>query len=135
MFQALIVAVVVASGLYPLPADITKADFEPLHEPKVIETRQVWVTSYSSSVDETDDTPFLTASGTETRDGVAATNMYPFGTKIRIPGHFGNKIFTVEDRMHPRKKNVVDVWMPSKQDAIVFGAHYTEIEIVEEVAE
>jgi 3D (Asp-Asp-Asp) domain-containing protein len=130
MIQALVIAAIVASGLYPLPADVSKANIQPIEEPTVIETHEVWVTAYSSSVDETDDTPFITASGTETRDGVAASNMFPIGTKIRVAGYFGNKIFTIEDRMNPRMKDVVDIWMPSKRDAIIFGVHHTEIDVV-----
>ncbi len=95
-------------------------------------TKKVWVTAYSSSPDETDDTPFITASGKFAQDGFAATNMLPFGTKIKIPELYGDKIFIIEDRMHERKQNVVDIWMPSKEKAILFGSHYTDIIIINE---
>lgn len=92
------------------------------------------VTAYSSSADETDNTPFITAMGTRTRDGIVATNILPFGTKVQIPDLFGKKVFTVEDRMAPRMKNVLDIWMPSKRAALRFGVQEAEVVIVEPVA-
>ena len=89
------------------------------------------VTAYSSSPDETDDTPFITAANTRTRDGVVATNAFPFGTKMRIPDHFGDKEFVVEDRMHRRYPNRLDVWFPTKAQALQFGIREAKIEIVE----
>ncbi len=93
--------------------------------------RKVWVTAYSSTPEETDDTPFITALGTSVREGIIATNMYPFGTRIRIPEFFGERTFIVEDRMHPRKKNFVDIWMPTKQDAKNFGIAFTDIVVLD----
>ena len=90
----------------------------------------VWVTAYSSTPEETDDTPFVTAANTPVRDGIIAANFLPFGTKVRIPSLFGNKIFVVEDRMHPRKKNMIDIWMPTKGDALDFGVHRVEIAVL-----
>ncbi len=92
----------------------------------------VWVTAYSSSPDETDDTPFVTASGSTVRDGVAAANFLPIGSKFRIPKVFGDKVFTVEDRMNSRYNNVqiVDVWMGSKEQAIDFGKKPLKIELL-----
>lgn len=91
----------------------------------------VWVTAYSSTPEETDDTPFITASMTTVRDGIVAANFLPFGTKIMIPELFGDKIFVVEDRMHRRNHSSVDIWMPSKEAAKEFGITKTKIVIVE----
>lgn len=96
-------------------------------EPKKM---RVALTAYSSHPDETDATPFLTASGTKTRDGVIAANFLPFGTVVRIPELFGDKVFVVEDRMHRKFPNRVDIWMPSKREALIFGKAVSEIEIV-----
>ncbi len=98
--------------------------------PKPAPTKRVWLTAYSSSVDETDDTPFITASGKAVRDGIVATNGLAFGTKIKIPSVFGDKIFVVEDRMHRRKVGIVDIWMPSKKEALKFGAFKADIVIL-----
>lgn len=91
----------------------------------------MYVTAYSSSVDETDSTPHLTASGTRTRDGIVASNLFPLGTQIRIPELFGEKVLVVEDRMHERFTNRIDIWMPSKWSALYFGKKQAEVEIVE----
>lgn len=111
------------------------AEINTVTEPEntdVPETYRVWITAYTSSPEETDDTPFETASGSTTRDGIVAANFLQFGTKIKIPSEFGDKIFTVEDRMHRRKKNFIDVWMPTKKDAFRFGIRYAEIVVVDE---
>lgn len=97
-----------------------------------VKTRKAWITAYSSTPDQTDDTPFTTASGSHVRDGIVATNFLPFGTRVRIPGLFGEKVFVVEDRMHARMKNGMDVWMPTREQAITFGSAYADIEIVDE---
>ena len=97
----------------------------------VLEVREVWITAYSSTPEETDDTPFITASGTSVRDGVLATNLLPFGTEVMIPANFGDKVFTVEDRMHQRKTNNVDVWMASRSEALQFGRKYATIVVLE----
>lgn len=99
-------------------------------EAEALQSQKVWITAYSSTPEETDDTPFITAMGTKVRDGIIATNILPFGTKVKIPELFGNKVFVVEDRMHSRKKNNVDIWMESKQDALEFGIAYSDIIIL-----
>ncbi len=99
---------------------------------EVEKTLTVWVTAYSSTPEETDDTPFITAWNTEVRDGIVATNMLPFGAKVRIPELFGDKVFTVEDRMHRRKTDFVDIWMETKTEALEFGISRTYIEVLSE---
>jgi len=91
---------------------------------------QVMVTAYSSTPWQTDSTPFITAAGTSVRDGIVATNILPFGTKIKIPRIYGDKIFVVEDRMHPRKHYYIDIWFPSYWQAKNFGVKETYIEIL-----
>jgi 3D (Asp-Asp-Asp) domain-containing protein len=85
------------------------------------------VTAYASVPNETDDTPFITADGTHTGDGVVASNLLPFGTRIQIPALFGNKIFVVHDRMSQRIKNTIDIWMPTVAQAVIFGAEHASI--------
>lgn len=107
-------------------------------EIKVLKTYTVRATGYSSTPDQTDSTPFITASGTYVRDGIIAANVYangrriPFGTLVRIPEVYGDKIFVVEDRMHARYKNNIDIWFPERQLAREFGSKKVMIEIVEE---
>ncbi|MBI2042065.1 MAG: 3D domain-containing protein [Candidatus Nealsonbacteria bacterium] len=102
-----------------------------LPEPKIIKTVKVVVTAYSSSVFETDDTPTITASNTEVRDGIIANNLLPFGTKVRLPELYGDKIFVVEDRMNRRKGSYhFDIWFPSYREAKNFGAQNTYLEVL-----
>lgn len=97
----------------------------------VVKVYETYVTAYSSSVDETDNTPFLTASGELVRDGIVAANFLPFGTKIRIPEVFGNKIFVVKDRMAKKHADKIDVWLESKELAKTFGKKKLIVEVVE----
>lgn len=98
---------------------------------KVISKKKVLITAYSSTPDQTDSTPFITAANTHVHDGIIASNFLPFGTKVRIPAMFQGKIFTVEDRMKSDTK--VDIWFSSRQEAMNFGARVLEIEIVEKL--
>ncbi len=98
-----------------------------------VKTVKMLVTAYSSTPDQTDDTPFLTASGKHVADGIIANNKLPFGTKVKIPELYGDKIFTVEDRMHARMgNNHLDIWFPQYSQAKNFGAKYdVSVEILE----
>tara|TARA_Y100000310_G_scaffold159563_1_gene159129 strand:- start:1038 stop:1523 length:486 start_codon:yes stop_codon:yes gene_type:complete len=98
---------------------------------KVVRRVNVVVTAYSSTPEQTDDTPFITASGTPVREGIVAANFLPMGTKIKLPDLYGDKIFVVEDRMHPRKNYMVDIWFASFQEAKEFGAKLTYVEVLE----
>lgn len=98
---------------------------------KVVRTIPVVVTAYSSTPEQTDDTPFITASGTKVREGIVAANFVPMGTKIKLPDLYGDKIFVVEDRMHPRKHYMVDIWFASYTEAKAFGAKLTYVEVLE----
>jgi 3D (Asp-Asp-Asp) domain-containing protein len=90
------------------------------------------VTAYSSTPWETDEDPHITASGKIVRDGIVANNLLPFGTKIKIPEIFGDKIFVVEDRMSFEKSNYqFDVWFEDYFEALKFGTKKTYVEILE----
>lgn len=93
-------------------------------------THKTWVTAYTSRPEETDDTPFITASGNYVYDGVVAANFLPLGTRIRIPQHFGDRVFRVEDRMHERFDKTIDIWFEDLDDAKKFGKRYATIEIL-----
>jgi 3D (Asp-Asp-Asp) domain-containing protein len=100
--------------------------------PKILREIKVIITAYSSTTWETDDTPFITASGTQVREGIVANNSLPIGTKIRIPELYGDKIFVVEDRMNWEKgKYHIDIWFPDYWQALDFGTKRTYIEVLE----
>ena len=99
---------------------------------EVVEKIKMVITAYSSTPEQTDSTPFITASGKNVADGIVANNMLPFGSKIRIPEVYGDKIFVVEDRMNQRKgKYHLDIWFPEYSQAKNFGAKITYIEVLE----
>lgn len=90
----------------------------------------VSVSAYSSTPDQTDDSPFITANGTYVHDGIVATNFLPFGTAIKIPEMFGDKVFVVTDRMNRRYATNVDVWMADRMSALQFGRRTLTIEVL-----
>jgi len=96
--------------------------------PRLIE---VDLTAYSSTEDQTDSTPFIAASGKHVYDGMVAANFLPFGTKIKIPSIFGDRIFTVDDRMNRRYQERVDIWFIDRESAIKFGIQRAVIEIID----
>jgi len=91
---------------------------------------KVSVSAYSSTVDQTDSSPFITAAGTFVHDGIVAANFLPIGTAIKIPAVFGDKIFVVEDRMNSRYWHNVDIWFPDRESAINFGRKNLQIEVL-----
>jgi 3D (Asp-Asp-Asp) domain-containing protein len=101
-------------------------------DPITIKKVKVVVTAYSSTTWQTDDTPFITASGASVEDGIVANNLFPFGTEIKIPELYGDKIFVIEDRMNQRKGYYhVDIWFPEYEQAKEFGSKTTYIEVFE----
>ena len=98
---------------------------------RVVKTINTIITAYSSTPGQTDDSPFTTASNKNVRDGIVANNYLPFGTKIRIPELYGDKIFIVEDRMSWKKSNYhFDIWLPDYEQALIFGSERTYVEIL-----
>ncbi len=97
--------------------------------------RVMWVTvtAYSSTPDQTDSTPCITADGfnvcEHNQENVIAANFLRFGTMVKMPEEFGDRIFTVHDRMNPRYQERVDIWMKSREAAKQFGVKRVKIEI------
>ncbi len=146
MINFIVTALVAATSLTASPVSVTNADVKIDNkiavveqapqlraQPRIADVREVrtmYVTAYSSTPEETDDTPFITASGATVHDGIVATNELPLKTKIRIPALYGDKVFIVEDRMNERMKNKVDIWMATKEQAIRFGIKRVEIHVL-----
>jgi 3D (Asp-Asp-Asp) domain-containing protein len=121
------VAVVVntITGSLPASADL-KVEYSGIFE----------LTAYSSDVAQCDGNPCRTASGFDLcqyriEDTVAA-NFLPFGTKIRIPELFGDRIFIVRDRMNSKYDNRIDIWFNDRENAIKFGLKLAKVEILAE---
>ena len=109
----------------PAPKD------RPAPDVTIKKTMTLKASAYSSTVDQTDGDPFTTANGTRVADGIIAMNGVPFGTKIRIPDYFGDKVFTVTDRMNAKWGSTrIDIWMPTRAQAIQWGVRTVTINIV-----
>jgi 3D (Asp-Asp-Asp) domain-containing protein len=107
-------------------------------------------TAYNSLAAQTDSTPFVTATGARTRFGVVALSRdllrrIPYGSIVRIEdlGNWANGRgrgaynrmlsgvnFIVEDTMNARKRNTVDVWMPTRRAAIQWGARQIRVTVI-----
>jgi len=114
--------------------EVTDAETEPAHlvrasDKQPVKVIYVTVTAYSSTPDQTDDSPFITANGTWVHDGTLAANFLRFGTKVRLPDYSGDKVYVVEDRMNQRYTYRADIWMESREAAKQFGVKYLKIEI------
>lgn len=133
--------------LFPLPTladlkQITPKDTIINHLPEnndreysVKYSKYTTITAYNSLPGQTDSTPCITANGFNVcshgiEDTVAANFLY-FGTKIKIPDIFGDRIFTVRDRMNERYTNRVDIWMIDRDDALKLGKRLAKIEVLE----
>ncbi|WP_456446232.1 3D domain-containing protein [Deinococcota bacterium DY0809b] len=109
-------------------------------------------TAYTSSVRETDSTPFVTATGARTRFGIIAVSRdllgsdLPYGSKVKIEdlgewrtgrgkGRFDamlkDVVFVVEDTMHKRKRQQIDVWMPDRSLALKWGVRRVRITVLQ----
>ena len=102
---------------------------------KVLSSSTHTMTAYNSDPAQTDDTPCITANGfnvcTHGQEDTIAANFLKFGTKVRIPELYGDRIFVVRDRMNKRYSDRVDIWMKEKTDARKFGVKVARIEVVE----
>ena len=96
-----------------------------------VAVRYMTLSAYNSMENQTDGSPYSTAIGSLTRDGVVASNNLPIGTRVRFPDYFGDKEFRVEDRMNTRYQNNIDIWMEDYKEAVKFGRRYAKIEVVE----
>ncbi len=90
---------------------------------------EVDVTGYSSSRDQCDDDPFITAANTQVRDGIVALSRdllrrynpdapFDWGDKVHIEG-VGE--FVVEDSMNARYRHRADIWFPNRSSAANWG--------------
>ncbi len=115
-----------------LPSAPTKLGLRPADRevPDKVVAKAV-ITAYTSTPGQTDDTPFIAASGKRVHDGMIAANGLPFGTRVKIPAVYGEKVFIVEDRMNSRYGyGRFDVWLDmSRAEARKFGVKRVMVEI------
>ncbi len=113
---------------------------------------QLRATAYNSLVSQTDSTPFITATGARTRFGVVAVSRdllgtdLPYGSLVRLKdlgGFYTGRgagayqavldaqgLFVVEDTMHQRKSQQLDVWFAEHAAAVNWGVRRVEVELV-----
>lgn len=99
----------------------------------ITKTVKMVITAYTDIPELTDDTPQITASNKQVKYGMVATNIFKFGTKVRIPKVYGDEIFVVEDRMNSKYngKSYLDIFLPTYKEAKNFGFEITEVQILE----
>lgn len=100
-------------------------------------THSVVATAYSSTPDQTDSDPCTTANGfnvcKHNRENVIAANYLAFGTRVRLPELYGDRVFVVQDRMNARYGNGrIDLWMKTRGAAKQFGVKRTTLEVVDD---
>ena len=92
------------------------------------------ITAYNSEAGQCEGNPCITASGFNVCEhgieDTVAVNFLKFGTKIKIPDLFGDRVFVVRDRMNKKHDNRIDVWMLDKTTAKNFGSRITKIEVL-----
>jgi 3D (Asp-Asp-Asp) domain-containing protein len=126
------VNIILSFVLFILPMEINMMEREIEMEIKGIEPDIVTVTTYSPTVEQTDSTPLITASGFEInptnpkRHRIIAVsrdlkNKYKFGKKVRITG-IGklSGTYTIRDVMNKRYKKRVDILIGENDKQISF---------------
>ncbi|MDA0699951.1 MAG: hypothetical protein O3A02_01920 [bacterium] len=112
---------------------------------------KVRATAYNSMVSQTNAQPFITATGQRTAWGIIAVSRdllgydLPYGSLVRLRDlgsfHTGRgagayqsllegTLFVVEDTMHPRKSNQVDLWFADYASAVAWGVRHLDVELV-----
>lgn len=131
-----------------LAGKISPVPLGPVANPRFV----LRATAYNSLASQTDSTPNITATGARTRFGIVAVSRdvlssdIPYGSLIRIrdlgnyysgrgAGRYQSMLdeqgyFIVEDTMHPRKQDQVDVWFPALSAARNWGVRRVEVEVI-----
>ena len=88
------------------------------------EGQMLMVTAYNADAAQTDDTPNITANNNQVRPGIIAVSRdlfsqgWVFGRQVYVKGM---GVYTIDDLMHQRKRNQVDIFMESHSRAVEFG--------------
>jgi len=144
----------VALGLLIVSGFVTGVQLRPEAKPPPVMERIIYLpapatppperltvtaTAFSSTRDQTDSTPCIGAAGENlcllyNRYGIRSLavsrdlrGVLPRRTFVRIDG----RVYRVTDTMHPRWRNRIDLWFPSRGEAKWFGKRTVEVEILE----
>ncbi len=96
---------------------------------QVIRSYTARITEYNSTPGQTSGDPFITANGEHVYFGGVAVNCVKFGTKLRLPKIFGNKVFRINDRGGMPCGNV-DVWLDPHYMHGWRGTQYSLVQII-----
>jgi 3D (Asp-Asp-Asp) domain-containing protein len=113
----------------PLYCGTASAMPASIAHPRSVFRVSITVTGYSSTIDQTDDSPLITAMNTTVHPGMLALSRdllreytggapFRFGDVVELEG-LG--VFTVEDTMNPRYTKRADIWFQSRQAAERWG--------------
>jgi 3D (Asp-Asp-Asp) domain-containing protein len=143
VFQPRVVLLETPVAAVPLPRTVAGPTASP--------SFTLRATAYNSLVEQTNDQPFITATGARTRWGIIAVSRdmlgvdLPYGSLVRLTdlGTFAhgrgagayqslldNHLFVVEDTMHPRKTQQIDVWFEEYADAVRWGVRRLQVDVV-----
>lgn len=100
--------------------------------PVSVAIKEAWsvaeFSAYTASVDETDASPLIMASGKEVYIGaIACPRDIKLGTTIEVKGH---GVYVCEDRMNARYTNHFDLFMLTKAEAREFGRKSLQYKII-----
>lgn len=119
------------------PAQLKTLPLNDINDYEVARMEYRTATAYTSEINQCDGNPCRTASGfnlcKNDSENVVAANFLPFGTRVRLPDIFGDRVFVVRDRMSADNGDKIDVWFRNKQDALKFGVKYVKIEILSDI--
>jgi 3D (Asp-Asp-Asp) domain-containing protein len=84
------------------------------------------ITKYNALEEQTDSTPFITATGQRVREGIIANNCLKFGTYVEIDGIF----YTVADRLNQRYGcEHYDIFCWDLEEAMEYGCQTKAIKV------
>ena len=113
--------------------------------PNAQHTLQTTMSAYSSTEDQTDGTPRITATGQQVREGIIAVSrdlletQLPYGTQVKVInlqrdekgcGGFDTGVLEVQDTMSEDKTNQVDLWLPTREEALEWGKCTVTLEVI-----
>ena len=89
------------------------------------------ITAYSSDRWQCDHDPFVGAWNNPVKDGMVAVSrdLEKIGITNKCPVIINGKDYVISDRMHWRKRNHLDIWMKTKQEAKDWGVQFKEVKV------
>jgi 3D (Asp-Asp-Asp) domain-containing protein len=123
-----ILGYLIGTAILQIGSSLTAEEYVKEVVPVISVTAEI--TAYTASVDETDDTPTITASGATVKDGqVACPADFSFGDEVLIM----NKVYECQDRMHSKYRygNYFDIYMETKEEAFRFGRQTLQVIIID----